>query len=119
MTMAPPADEDASIFTSSNAVIYVDDVEKYLKNYRAVLKSMADLGAEDPDAPLPTYEFADIEVAGEKGFEVKMDLSKAFKGQNLNNPMIEAAYQKFIEAVYGPGGKMRVYLAPANKHAIA
>ena len=119
MTMAPPEDEDASLFTSSNGVIYVDDVEKYLKNYRAVLKSMAELGAEDSDVPLPTYEFADIEVAGEKGFEVKMDLSKAFKGQNLNNPTVEATYRKFIEALYGPEGKVTVYLAPANKHTIA
>jgi hypothetical protein len=115
MTMAAPEDDDAGIFNSIRAVIDVDDAQQYLKRYRETMKALADLGAKNPDSPLPTYEISEIEVAGEKGFEAKVDMSNAFKHQGLNNPVVE----KLIGAIYGPEGKMTVCLAAANKHTIA
>ncbi|HEY5311541.1 MAG TPA: hypothetical protein VIK18_03445 [Pirellulales bacterium] len=115
MTMSAPKGDDASLLTSARAVMYVDDAQKYLQRYRETMQALADLGAENPDAPLPTYEIAEIQVAGERGFQVQMDMAIAFKRQNLNNPVVE----KIIEAVYGPEGKMTVCLAAANEHTIA
>jgi hypothetical protein len=118
LVVAPP-DEGGSIFSEAVGVMYVDNAEKYLRNYQDTLKALGDLSKENENAPFPKYEFDEIEVAGEKGFQVKMDMSATFRAQNLNNPAAEAAMQKLIEVMYGPEGKMTVYLAPANKHTIA
>lgn len=119
MLLGTPDEDDASLFSGTTALMYVDNAEKYLKNYRDTLKALADLAKEEPDAPLPKYEFAEIEVAGEKGFEVKMDLSEALLKQAQGNPAVQEMMSKMMEAFYGPEGKVTVYLAPANKQTIA
>lgn len=116
MSMAPP-DDEAGIFKSANVIMYVDDAERHLKNYLETMKAMADLSGKMPN--MPTYDFTEIQVAGKRGFKVGIDMAAAFKAQLGNNAAAATMFQKLSEILYGPEGKITVYLAPANEHAIA
>ncbi len=88
-----------------NAQEFMDGYEKYFQKYNELIK----------DSKSPLLKKMDVEkceFAGAHGLKVTMEIPKPQTG-----PM-PPQYDKVMEAMFGPGGKMVFWIAPADEHTV-
>jgi hypothetical protein len=107
-----PFDSGKSIYQGMYGAMRVGDSKAFMDRYADVIKAMAELSTDAKNSPLSSMATKPVEVAGHAAIEVTMDLSGMF-----DNPAL-AAQGPMLKAMYGPEGKMTVYLAAANEHAV-
>jgi hypothetical protein len=104
-------DEDDPLYSNFYGVLKIDDAKNYLKNYRAAIKMWNEIIAEANPAFNMQYEVSDVQVDGHDGMLMVLDVAKAAGEEN-------GAMAPMMEAMFGEGGKMRMYLVAANDDTV-
>jgi hypothetical protein len=89
-----------------NSKAFMDSYEEYFKQYNEILK-------DAKSSLMQPMKFEKSEVGGVAGFRFETTLPK----QQANLPQAAQA-EKMMELMFGPGGKIIIYLAPADEHTI-
>jgi hypothetical protein len=92
--------------------IHVDDAEAYMETYQQQIEAMNEI-LKDADSPvMSVMKVTEIDVGGTPGLKVAMDFPAL--------PAAEAGPKPpdLMENLFGPGGKIRVFLAPADEHTV-
>jgi len=106
------ADSGQPIYQGVSGTIRVDNSEAFLDQYGELVKSISELAADAEKSPLTKMTAAPTEIDGHKGLELSMDLSPMFDKEEL------AKLVPVFKAMYGPEGKLTVYLAAADEKTV-
>lgn len=101
-----------SFYGNTVGLMKVKDSAAYLVQYKKMITAMGEV-MQDPTTKAPMYAVRDLKVGGAPGLEVTMDASSLAQG-----PQAEQMKEMF-DKMFGPGGKMNVYVAAADKTTIA
>ena len=101
-----------SFYSNTCGLIKVKDSTAYIAQSKKAMLTMGE-ALQDPDTKTPMYVARDLKVGGAPGLEVTMDMSSMIQGQQAEQ------IKAMIEKMVGPGGKMNVYMAAADKTTVA
>lgn len=107
-----PTKSDESAYANTIATLQVEDATAYILKFEQTLAKIHQLSKNAPKA-VPQYETKHIKVGNIDALEITMDMSAAMSAQNEN-----PAAAKMLEKFMGPGGKMKMFAAPADKTTV-
>jgi hypothetical protein len=105
-------EEDDPLYSNLYSIISVDDAEEYLKVYRKAMETWNELMAKTSSDIKLKYENSEVEIDGKRGVLTSTDIAAAAGDQDV--PM----FQNMLEAMFGEGGKLRMYLLTADKKTL-
>ncbi|MCC6126114.1 MAG: hypothetical protein IT426_14225 [Pirellulales bacterium] len=91
----------------------VDDAETLIAGYEQYFRQYNEVLQGAKSSMMPPMAAEKCEIAGKPALQIKMDLPKPQAA-----PM-PPQYDKMMEAMLGPGGKMTFWIAPADEHTVA
>lgn len=116
--MAVPRNEDAPLYAGAGGLLKVDGgAQQYIEEYTTLLAKMArEMKKPSRDAMLSFSRPKKIDVDGKAGvrFDVDIDFSVGAEDSEQSR-MIDEMMAK----MYGPDGKLRVFLVAANDDTVA
>jgi hypothetical protein len=103
-----------SMYSNMVVVMKVTNASQYMADYQEAMEKMTDI-IKAIGVQLPfVQDIKKAKINGADGLELTMDMSAMFK--NLpNNP----ASTKMLQMMFGPGGKMTVYIVPIDGTTVA
>ncbi len=104
------------IYSNASAVMIVDNSQAYLDQYQKTLAAMR-LAQEVKSPMVPVADVAKTKLGDIDVLEVTMNLPDMTQAMPPGTPGAAGAQQMF-RLMVGPEGKMKIYLAPADEHAI-
>jgi hypothetical protein len=113
MVMGAPK-PGGSMYSNMVVVMKVTNASQYMADYQEAMEKMTDI-IKAIGVQLPfVQDIKKAKINGADGLELTMDMSAMFK--NLpNNP----ASTKMLQMMFGPGGKMTVYIVPIDGTTVA
>lgn len=109
--------EKAPLYSSMVFTMQVDDATAYLQEYEKAMKAMAGVGEQGKPSIFSSMTVEKTRVGDVDGLKVSMSVPLP-KGME-DVPQFKEMMDKMAERMYGPGGKIITYLAPANATTIA
>ena len=108
------AEPGAGFYGNTTIVMTVDDSKRFLDNYEQMLGKIRAFAQEVKSAAIPVATSQRVKLDDTEALEITMDLSRMspFTPPGGPNP------EKMMEAMLGPNGKMKLYVAPADEHAV-
>jgi hypothetical protein len=103
------------LYSQMISVIRVDDADAYLANYRDYWKELDEAieGAEGTFLGNMSLEEADVD--GTSALKLTMGLWDGLAAGGVPDPQ---EFEAIMEKMFGPGGKMTMYLAAADQHKV-
>jgi predicted enzyme related to lactoylglutathione lyase len=102
----------SSIYSRTVGVFHVDDAKAYMKQYE---EAMAQISKLMEEIKLPGgYEVELTQIGNTSALHITMDMSKFQMAGAAGMPNMKQFYEK----MFGPGGKLSIYLAPADEGAV-
>lgn len=89
----------------------VDDAEKFLGNYSDYIHKLNEIIGDRPSI-MSHMEVEKAEVAGRPGLKLTMDMPRLPNADQVPN------YDRMMELMFGPGGKMTAYLAAVDGETV-
>lgn len=107
-----PGEKDDGLLSNYYGVVKVDDAKAYLARYRNSLEINNELmGRAESDLSM-VYEIAELEIDGKPALEATADVAAAATDPNV--PMVAP----LMKAMFGPDGKMRLYVVAADDRTV-
>jgi hypothetical protein len=102
------------LYGNASVIMAVDDAARFLKDYEKALSGMSQLAQEAKNPVIPTATSKRIALGETEALEVTMDLSAmtAFWPSGGPDPKM------IMQHMFGADGQLKVYLAPADEHAV-
>ncbi len=100
------------IYGNITVVERVDDSKAFLADYKKTIQAMNQLIKESESSIMTASKLKDVEIGGVSALRLTMKIPMA--PQMVNVP----DFDEIMEKMFGPGGKMVVFMAPADKHTI-
>jgi hypothetical protein len=107
-------DPGAGLYSNATAVMSFDDSQKFLAGYEKSLAAMRELSEEVKSPIFPVATVKRVQLGTEGALQITMDMSKMSQLTPPGGP----DPQKMMQAIAGPSGKLTVYLAAADEHAV-
>lgn len=104
-------EEDDPLYSNLYGVLKIDDAKQYLKNYREAITMWNDILADADPAFNMQYEISDVQVDGHDGMLMVLDVAKTAGDE-------AAMMAPMMEAMFGEGGKMRMYMVAADDDTV-
>jgi hypothetical protein len=104
---------DRSLYDSMSGVLQVEDARQYVANYEKTAREMSKLFDNAGHPVFKSYKVAKADVDGVAALELAMDMSGMLDA--AGDPM----QRKMMEMMFGPGGKLTAYIAPADADTVA
>jgi hypothetical protein len=103
---------DEPLYSKATAVMQVGDSQEFMANYEKYMREYGDILKENPDSLFHPPTIERVEFGGVAGLQLTMEI-----------PTPPGAAQrpqqaKTMEAMFGPGGKITTFLAPAGEHTV-
>jgi hypothetical protein len=108
------AEPGAGIYSNTTVVMSVDDPQSYLAGYEKTLSAMREYAEEVKSPLIPVATVERVKLGATDALEVEMDMSHL----NQLTPPGGPDPQKMMQAMLGTHGKMTIYIAPADEHAV-
>jgi hypothetical protein len=106
-------DLSQSLYSNMAFAMEVDDARAYMKEYRASMEEMLKIGKETGH-PFLAYDVQDVTIGDKPALKVTIDMSAA----NMMGAAPEEQAEKMMEMMFGPGGKLSVFLAAADDDTV-
>ena len=104
----------SSFYGNMVGVLKVDNSKEYMANYQKSIEGIRDFMKQNNIAfPFP-QEVEKTKIDDVDGLKMSMDMSKMF-AQMPNNP----ASKQMLQMMFGPEGKLNVYVVPIHETTIA
>jgi hypothetical protein len=103
-----PGKGDEPLYGAMVMAYGVTDAKTYVKEYRQSLDAWNEIANKPENEGAMKWEVKDIDVDGSAGLEFTLDFSALAGAQG------PAEMKQMFEKMFGEGGKMRIYLAPAD-----
>ena len=100
------------IYSNFAVVERVDDSKAFLADYKKTIEAMNQLVKESESSIMGPSKLKDIEIGGVAGMRLTMKIPMAPQVANVPD------FDQIMEKLFGPGGKMIAFMAPADKHTI-
>lgn len=107
----PPA--GTGLYGNTTAVMTFDDPQKFLDEYEKSLPALRELAEETQSPAVPLGTVQRVQVGDVEALEVTMEMPK-LPAAAAGGPDM----QKMMQFMAGPDGKLKVYLAAADDHAV-
>ena len=100
------------LYSNMVGVVKVGDAAKFTENYLKYIKALNELVDGDKPSILSATEVEEITLDGKPCLHLAMKIPTP--------PSVEGIpdYHKLMEAMFGPGGKINIYMATADKNTI-
>ena len=108
--------EKEPLYSSMVFVVQVDDARAYLQKYEKLVKAMAGMGKEGKPSILGGVKAEKTRVGDVDGLKISMGIP--LPPGMADVPQFKEMMEKMMEKMYGPGGKIVTYLAPADEHTV-
>jgi hypothetical protein len=90
----------------------VDDARKYMADYEKQIAAMNEIIKDSKSPIMSPMQVEKIDVDGTPGFKIEMKMPEMPGMENVPN------FADVMENLFGPGGKMRIFLVPADEHTV-
>ena len=101
-----------SLYDGMVVVMKVDDAKKFMAQYQESFAKIVELAKDAEGSIFSGMDVKQVEINGITALEITTQAPKTAAMKNVPN------YDKMMEALFGPGGKLLAYLAPADEHTI-
>lgn len=108
------AEPGTGIYGNTTAVMTFEDTQHFLDNYEKSLAELRELAQESKSPAIPVAATQRIMVGDTEALEVSMDLPDMKQLMPPGSP----DPQKMMQFMVGADGKMKIYVAPADDHAV-
>ena len=108
------AEPGAGLYGNTTVVMSVDDSKSFIEGYEKTLAGMREFAEEVKSPAIPVATVQHVKFGATEALEVTMDMSQMTQSTRRGGP----DPQKMMEAMLGPDGKMKIYVAPADEHTI-
>jgi hypothetical protein len=105
--------EGEPLYGNMVLALHVDDADAYMETYQTTIEKMVEIG-RDSGSPFFDYEVSRFDVNGLQGLQLTMDMDAMIALQ----PGPQGPQKAMMRAMFGEDGKMRIYLASADKNTI-
>lgn len=105
----------AGFYGNTSIVMKVDDSRRFIDQYEKSLATLSEFAKQVKNPVIPVATSHRIKVDDVEGLEVSVDMSKM---PQLNAPGNVEAQKKMMKLFTGPGGVLKIYLAPADEHTV-
>ncbi|HUT91113.1 MAG TPA: hypothetical protein VMY37_16540, partial [Thermoguttaceae bacterium] len=90
----------------------MDDAHAYLDAYQKQIKAMNEILQDAKSSLMSEMKVTKIDLEGTPGLKVEMNFP------SLPGMEAEPNLPKLMEGLFGPGGKIRIFLAAADEHTV-
>lgn len=108
------AEPGTGLYGNTSAVMIVDDSRRFIDDYEKSLSAMHELAQETKSPLIPAATSQRISLGETEALEVSMEMQQMKALTVPGGPDM----QKMMELIFGTNGKLLVYVAPADEHAI-
>ncbi|MGD9634700.1 MAG: hypothetical protein AB7G28_16910 [Pirellulales bacterium] len=108
------AEPGAGFYGNTTAIMTFDDAAKFLTEYEKTLVEMRKFSEEVKSPMIPAATVEHVPFDGAEALAVTMDMSQIGQVTTPGAPN----QQKIMQAMVGSSGKMTVYIAAADEHAV-
>ncbi len=113
--------ENESIYSEMSGVMRVDDAAGYMADYTKHMKAFSS-AVQSGDGPMKGLfsgmETKEIEIDGRPVLQFEMAIPTGAMGPAATDPAVAAEIEKMMERMFGPGGKIVVYVAAADDQTV-
>jgi hypothetical protein len=102
------------LYGKTSAVMVVDDSRRFLDQYEKSLASMSQLAQETKSPIIPAATVQRVSLGETEVLEVTMKTADMTELSPPGGPDLQAIMQTIV----GPSGQLKVYVAPADEHAV-
>jgi hypothetical protein len=108
------AEPGAGLYGNTAAVMILDDAQRFINDYETSLAAMRELAQETNSPLIPVATAQRIPLGETEALEVSMDLPD----MKALTPPGGPDMQTIMQLMFGATEKMKVYVAPADEHAV-
>jgi hypothetical protein len=101
-----------SLYSKMVIVMRVEKIDTFMDGYEDALKEYSEFVKKVNSPVLQPFEVEKTEIEGARALSMTMKAPKAPAG--METPQ----YDKMMEAMFGPGGKIDVWVVPADEHTV-
>lgn len=102
------------LYGKTTAVMTFDDAQHFLDEYGATIAAMSELAAETKSPMIPVGASRRTTIGDVEALEVTMEMPNLQAATSSGGPDM----QKMMQFMGGPDGKLKIYLAAADEHAV-
>ncbi len=109
------------IYSATAGIIAADDPKAYLDDYVAAIKKMRE-SAGDEKSMVGGMNVQRERIAGREGVRLTFKIPMSFPMPDVPEEVrkqVEQSVREMMERMYGPGGELTVYMAPAGEKTLA
>lgn len=106
-------EEGEPLYGNMVLALHVDDADAYMETYQTTIEKMVEIGSTS-GSPFFDYEVSRFDFDGLQGLQLTMDMNAMIALQ----PGPQELQKAMMQAMFGEGGKLRIYLAAADKNTI-
>lgn len=108
------AEPGTGLYGNTSAVMIVDDSQRFIDDYEKSLSAMHELAQETKSPLIPVATSQRISLGETEALEVSMEMQQMKAVTVPGGPDM----QKMMELMFGTNGKLLVYVAPVDEHAV-
>jgi hypothetical protein len=102
------------VYGNTSVVVLVDDSHRFMEEYQNSLEAMRELAQETNSPVIPVATTQQIRLGEREALEVSMN----FQDIKALAPANGVDMQRIMELMFGKNDNLKVYVAPANDHAV-
>jgi hypothetical protein len=106
------AEPGEPLYSNMTFSMQVEDTQKYFAEYEKQLAAMNEILKKAKSPIMSAMTVEKIDVDGLPGLEVEMKMPELPGMENAPN------FADVMKNLFGPGGKMRIFMVPADKHTV-
>lgn len=100
------------MYSNMVSSVQLDDAHAYLDAYRKQIEAMNEIVKGAKSSILSEMKITEIDLEGTPGLKLEMDFP-ALPGMEADPKLPD-----LLEALFGPGGKIRIFMAAADEHTV-
>ncbi len=102
----------APMYSNMVFSMQMDDAHAYLETYRKQIEAMNEIVKDAESSILSEMKVTKIDLEGTPGLKVEMNFP------SLPGMEADPNFPNLLEALFGPGGKIRIFMAAADEHTV-
>jgi len=102
----------APMYSNMVFSMQMDDAHAYLDTYRKQIEAMNEIVKDTETSILSQMKVTEIDLEGTPGLKVEMDFPA------LPEMKADPNFPNLMEGLFGPGGKIRIFMAAADEHTV-
>jgi hypothetical protein len=106
------AEPGEPLYSNMTFSMQVEDTQKYFAEYEKQLAAMNEILKKAKSPIMSAMTVEKIDVDGLPGLEVEMKMPELPGMENAPN------FADVMKNLFGPGGKIRIFMVPADKHTV-